>query len=351
MDLSTLFLQRDARSRSLSAENPRGEKGQGGRATAETSLHPPSAHAARELGPGWKLSPCLRVGAGETVILMDHDGPGVIRHLWWTLNAAFYRDAVIRMYWDDQSAPSVECPVGDFMACSWNARQRILALPVNVNPNGGMNCFLPMPFRRHARITLTNESAVELPAFYYTIDYTLEEVPDKALYFHARWRRSNPLPAGADFTILDGVKGRGHYVGVFMSWQQNNADWWGEGELKCFIDGDDRHPTICGTGTEDYFGGAWNFGKESFSAPFFGFQQVAGESERAGTRMTLYRFHVPDPIHFATDLRVTMQALGWRKEGRFLPLQDDIACVAYWYQTLPHVPFPPFPDRNAREIV
>ena len=351
MDLGTLFLQRDAKSRSLSAENPRGEKGRGGMATPETTLHPPSARAARELGPGWKLSPCLRVGPGETVTLMDHDGPGVIRHLWWTLDAAFYRDAVVRMYWDGQAAPSVECPVGDFMACSWNARQRILALPVNVNPYGGMNCFFPMPFRRHARITLTNESAAELPSFYYTIDYTLEEVPDKALCFHARWRRSNPLAAGTDFTILDGIKGRGHYVGVFMSWQQNSAGWWGEGELKCYLDGDGRYPTICGTGTEDYFGGAWNFGKEGFSAPFFGFQQVTGESERTGARMTLYRFHVPDPIHFASDLRVTMQALGWRKEGRFLPLQDDIACVAYWYQTLPHAPFPPLPDRNAREIV
>ncbi len=349
MDLGNLFLARDAESRSISAENLDGAKGKGGMATPETSLHPGAAQASRALGQGWKVQPCLRVRAGETVTLMDHAGPGVIRHLWWTLDTPFYRDAVLRMYWDGQAEPSVECPVGDFMACSWNARQDILALPINVNPDGGMNCFFPMPFRKHVRITLTNESPVELPSFYYSIDYTLEEVPAGALFFHARWRRSNPLPRGTDFTVLDGVKGRGHYVGAFLSWQQQDAGWWGEGEIKCFLDGDGRFPTICGTGTEDYFGGAWNFGKRNFSAPFFGFQQVSGRSEEAGARMTLYRFHALDPIHFKTDLRITMQALGWRKEG-YLPLGDDIACVAYWYQTLPHVPFPKLADRKAREI-
>jgi hypothetical protein len=195
-----------------------------------------------------------------------------------------------------------------------------------------------------------NDSPNELGGFFYTINYTLEAVAKDALYFHACWRRSNLLAYAKEYLILDGVKGKGQYVGTFMAWQQNNAGWWGEGEIKMFVDGDRDFPTICGTGTEDYFGGAWCFG-EDFSAPYLGFQQVIKKSGEAGARMTLYRFHIQDPVFFETDLKVTMQALGWRSEGRFLPLQDDISSVAYWYQTLPHAPLPPLPDRNGREIV
>ena len=150
--------------------------------------------------------------------------------------------------------------------------------------------------------------------------------------------------------MIDGIRGQGHYVGAFMSWQQNNDGWWGEGEIKMFIDGDDQYPTICGTGTEDYFGGAWSFQGE-YSAPFLGFYTVRGENMKVGARMTMYRFHVHDPVFFKSDLRVTIQALGWRAETRFLPLQDDIASVVYWYQTLPTAPFPDFPPRDLREII
>jgi hypothetical protein len=349
-NLANLFQKRTAVSRSLSAENFRGEKGQGGMATAATSLHPISAECARELGQGWKLSPCLKLSAGETVVLMDHDGPGLIRHIWVTLDPTYYRDVIVRMYWDGEATPSVACPLGDFMCCAWNLRQKINAVPINVNPSGGMNCFLPMPFRQHARITIENQAPADLGSFFYTINFTLEPVAHDALSFHAQWRRSNPLRYGTDFVMVDGIKGQGQYVGTFMAWQQNNAGWWGEGELKMFLDGDERFPTICGTGTEDYFGGAWGFG-DDYSAPYMGFQQVVKKSGEAGARMTLYRFHVHDPVFFAADLRVTMQALGWRSEGRFLPLQDDIAAVVYWYQTEPHTPFPALPDRNAREII
>ena len=181
-------------------------------------------------------------------------------------------------------------------------------------------------------------------------NYTLENVDGNALYFHSLWRRSNPLEYQKEYLILDEVKGQGQYVGTFMAWQQNNAGWWGEGEIKMFIDGDKDFPTICGTGTEDYFGGAWSF-HDDFSAPYLGFRQVVKKSGDVGARMTMYRFHVQDPVFFSKDLKVTMQALGWRSEGRFLPLQDDISSVAYWYQTLPHMPFPPLPDRNEREII
>jgi hypothetical protein len=344
INLSNIFLGRNAESRSLTAENPRGEKGKGAMAV------PGGEGPARELGQGWKVRPCIKLDAGETATLMDHAGPGVIRHMWFTFSEKFYRDVIIRIYWDGQEAPSVQAPLGDFLCNSWNSRQDILSQPINVNPSGGMNIYFPMPYKGHARITVENDSPNDLEWFYYTINYTLEEVPEEALYFHAHWQRTNPLPYGTDYLILDGVKGRGQYVGTFMAWQQNNAGWWGEGEIKMYLDGDQDFPTICGTGTEDYFGGAWAFG-DDFSAPYLGFLQVDKKSGEVGARMTMYRFHLHDPVFFLEDLKVTMQALSWRSEGRFLPLQDDIASVAYWYQTLPHNPHPPMPIRNLREII
>jgi hypothetical protein len=343
--LGNIYLARQAESRSISAENPTGEKGKGAMAD------PGGKGAARELGLGWKVRPCITLKAGETVTLMDNEGPGVIRHMWYTFSDKFYRSAIIRIYWDGEASPSVEAPLGDFLCNSWNCRQEILAEPINVNPKGGMNIYFPMPFRKNARITVENDSPNDLGGFFYTINYTLEPVVDDALYFHALWRRSNPLEYATEYLMIDGVEGQGQYVGTFMSWQQNAAGWWGEGEIKMFLDGDGEFPTICGTGTEDYFGGAWCFGAESFTAPYLGFQNVVKTSGEVGARMTLYRFHVHDPVFFKQDLKVKMQALGWRSEGRFLALQDDIASVVYWYQTLPHAPFPPLADANAREII
>jgi hypothetical protein len=361
--LSNLYRMRDCQSRSINAENPRGEKGGGARATFQTTLHEPSARAARELGPGWKLSPCIGIKAGETATLAEIEGAGVIRHIWATLEPKFHRDVILRMYWDDDPTPSVECPIGDFFCSSWKYPVNILSEPINVNPVGGLNCYFPMPFARRARITAQNDSPNDLRSFYYTVNYTLEACPPDALRFHAQWRRSNPVPYGELYTMIDGVRGRGQYVGTFMSWQQNNAIWWGEGEIQMFLDGDDSYPTICGTGTEDYFGGAWGFERkgysESFTAPYLGYQDIQPETSptftglniRAGSRFTLYRFHVHDPVFFHTDLRVQMQCIGWRSEGRYLPLQDDVASVVYWYQTLPHAALTALPDRNYREII
>ena len=350
INLSNVFQKRNAVSRSLSAENFGGEKGKGGMATAETSLHAPSAKCARELGQGWKLSPCLKLSAGQSVTIMDQAGPGVIRHIWVTLDTKYYRHLIVRIYWDGEATPSVESPIGDLFCAAWNLRQKINSLAINVNPSGGMNSFFPMPFRKQARVTIENQAPADLEHFFYTINYTLEPVTSDARYFHAQWRRSNPLQSGTDYVMIDGVKGQGQYVGTFMAWQQNNAGWWGEGEIKMFLDGDTTFPTICGTGTEDYFGGAWCFG-DDYSSPYMGFQQVVKKSGEVGARMTLYRFHLHDPVFFKSDLRVTMQALGWRSEGRYLPLQDDISSVVYWYQAEPHAPFPTLPDRNAREII
>ncbi|HZP11578.1 MAG TPA: glycoside hydrolase family 172 protein [Nevskiaceae bacterium] len=371
-DLANLYLRHDAESRSLSAENPTGEKGKGALALPDLSIKKASSGwPARELGQGWKVRPCIDIAPGATATLMDHEGPGVIRHIWITFNVKWSRSLVLRVYWDGQAEPSIACPLADFFCNAWDARQQINALPINVNSAGGMNSFLPMPFRKHARITVTNEGPDALDAFFYTINYTLEPVPERALYLHAHWRRSNPLPEGEEYVIVEGVRGDGHYVGTFMAWQQNTPGWWGEGEIKMYLDGDRDFPTICGTGTEDYFGGAWCFVTKAppleeimattppqfdrcettdYSAPFFGFQQVRGRNLFVGCRMTLYRFHVSDPVYFKRDLKVTMQALGWKSDFRYAQLKDDLASVAYWYQTLPHAPLPALQPLEARAV-
>jgi hypothetical protein len=259
------------------------------------------------------------------------------------------------MYWDEQEQPSVECPAPDFFACGWGPYVQINSIPVNVNPKSGFNCFWCMPFRKHCRITLENRSKDKI-ACYYQINYTLTPVPEDLAYFHAQFRRVNPLPYKEVYTIVDGIQGKGQYVGTYMARQVNNNGWWGEGEIKFYMDGDQEFPTIAGTGTEDYFGGSYNFDVEgeytAFSGPFLGMPQVLRPdgTYKANTRFGLYRWHVMDPIRFEKDLKVTIQALGWRSGGRYLPLQDDIASVAYWYQTLPTAPFPPLLDKDYLEI-
>ncbi len=347
------------KTRSVTAENVYGEKGRGG--MAEVSQTPqeevvkigqhwdgPNA-CARDLGRKWKVRPCITLPAGKVTPLMDVAGPGRIQHIWITVDAKFYRDLILRIYWDGEADPSVETPLGDFFCNGWKTRVNIMAIPINANPSGGFNCYFPMPFRTHARITIENRSPSSVGGFFYAVNYAQGSVGHEEVYFHAQFRRTNPLPYKQDYVILDGVRGQGHYVGTYLAWQQNNSGWWGEGEFKVFLDGDEEFPTICGTGTEDYFGGAWCFG-QNYTAPFLGYPLGSCDG-RPGNRHGMYRFHILDPIRFEQDIRVTMQAIGWRSEGRYLPLQDDIASVAYWYQTEPHVPFPPLGDRDALEVI
>jgi len=359
MGLGSIDRLSNAKTRVISAENVYGDKGRGGMAEVSATPQPevlkigqqwdgPNA-CARDLGQKWKVRPCITLPAGETTTIVDIDGPGYIQHIWITTDSGFYRDLILRVYWDGEEAPSVESPIGDFFCNGFNTRVNVLSLPINVNPSGGFNSYFPMPFRSHAKITVENRRPAKVEGFFYTVTLTETEVPDDAAYFHAQFRRTNPLPYGEDYTILDGIEGRGHYVGTYMAWQQNNMHWWGEGEIKFFMDGDAEFPTICGTGTEDYFGGAWCFG-QTYSAPFLGYPLGVSDS-KVGSRHGLYRFHIMDPIRFETDLRVTMQAIGWRSENRYLPLQDDIASVAYWYQTEPHNPFPALPDRDYLEVI
>jgi hypothetical protein len=190
----------------------------------------------------------------------------------------------------------------------------------------------------------------------------LTEVPDDCAYLHAQWRRSNPLPYAEVHTLLDGVRGKGHYVGTYIAWGVNNNGWWGEGEIKFYLDGDQAFPTICGTGTEDYFGGAWNFEHPKgeygiYSTPFLGLPQVIKPDGlyKSQQRFGMYRWHIKDPIRFEDDLRVTIQALSWRPTPgggrRYLPLQDDIASTVFWYQAEPHAPFPSLPDVDFLQVI
>ncbi|MFN8492288.1 MAG: glycoside hydrolase family 172 protein [Caldilineaceae bacterium] len=352
MNMGNLARLSQAETRSISPENFTGEKGKGGMATEGTG-----AECARDLGQGWKISPSIVIHAGETFELANIEGSGAIQQIWMT-PTGHWRYSILRIYWDDQEQPSVECPVGDFFACGWGKFAPLTSLAVCVNPGSAFNCYWEMPFRKRCRITMTNIGDEDM-RLYYQINYTLTEVPSELAYFHAQFRRTNPLPYKQDYVILDGVQGQGHYVGVYMAWGVNNTGWWGEGEIKFFMDGDRDWPTICGTGTEDYFCGSYNFeNKETkqyqeFTTPYAGLAQVIRPDGvyRSQTRFGLYRWHITDPIRFKQDLRVTIQALGWRSGHRYLPLQDDISSVAFWYQTLPTAPFPALPDRDYLEVI
>lgn len=353
MHLGNLARVSAARTRSISPENFSGAKGAGGMATSGTG-----ADCARDLGQSWKLSPSVKIAAGATFTLAQIEGSGAIQHIWLTPTGT-WRTSILRIYWDGQEQPSVECPLGDFFGSPWGEYAQISSLAVCVNPGSAFNCYWEMPFRSSCRMTVENMAPQEM-TLYYQVTYVETEILDDAAYFHAQFRRTNPLPYKSVYTLLEGVRGHGQYVGTAMAWGVNNRGWWGEGEIKFYLDGDDEWPTICGTGTEDYFCGSYNFdvGKEhggyrEFTTPYAGLPQVLRPDGlyRSQTRFAMYRWHIPDPIRFSSDLRVTIQALGWRSGHRYLPLQDDIASVAYWYQTLPTAPFPQLPDADGLEIV
>ncbi len=349
VDLSNLHRLSSAKSRSISPENFTGEKGQAGMATEGTGKN-----AARELGQSWKVSPSVHIKAHTTFTLADIKGPGSIQQIWMTPTGN-WRTSILRFYWDDESTPSIEVPVGDFFASGWGQYSQLSSLAVCVNPGSAFNCYWPMPFRKKARITLEN-LADEQMTLYYQVNYALAPVGRDAAYLHAQWRRENRLATKGTYTLLEGVKGRGHYVGTYLAWKVFSPGWWGEGEIKFFLDGDREFPTICGTGTEDYFCGSYNFdtkgpdGKNRytvFNTPYAGLSQVLPPDQvyQVGQKFGLYRWHLTDPIRFEKDLKVTIQALGWQEGGRYLPLEDDIASTSFWYQTEPHAPFPALPAR------
>ena len=348
-DLSKLT---NAKTRSISAENFTGEKGRGGMATEGTGKAP-----SGNLGKGWKISPSILMQPGEVFELANIQGQGAIKHIWMTESAEFNRGFVIRMYWDGSDIPSVEVPVGDFFAAAnHKTYTSVQSLAVCVNPRNGLNCYWEMPFYKGARITLENISDKEAYV-YYQIDYILTELPEGCGYFHAQFRRSNPLKYKEVHTILDDVKGKGQYVGTYMFWGVNNSNWWGEGEIKFYLDGDDEYPTICGTGTEDYFCGSYNFdpgnGYENFTGPYAGFAAFAPDGcYQSQQRFSMYRWHITDPVYFDEDIKITIQGLGWRNGfQRYLPLQDDISSVAFWYLDRICDNMPKLPEKDFLEII
>jgi len=350
LNLGNLCRLSHAKTRSISPENFTGEKGKGG-----MSVDGPAAKAARDLGQGWKVSPYVIIKPGETFVMAEISGSGAIQQIWMT-PAGNWRFPILRFYWDGEQEPSVEVPVGDFFACGWGKFAQVSSLPVCVNPGSGLNSYWVMPFRKSCRITMENLDEKEM-TLYYQVNYTLTDVPEDAAYFHAQFRRANPLPYKSVYTIVDGIKGWGQYVGTYMCWQANNTGWWGEGEIKFYMDGDKEFPTICGTGTEDYFCGSYGFtvnGKYNpYTTPHTGMPQVIlpDGQWQSQTRLALYRWHIMDPVRFEQDLRVTIQALGWRSGGRYLPLKDDISSVAFWYQKEPHAKFPKLPSKDELETI
>ena len=359
--LSNLALAKHRKSRAINAENPKGEKGKGGM-------------AASHLGLSRKGSPCLNdIASGQTVTLAEIEGPGAINHIWITVDAKttdadcfVLRDLVLRMYWDDEEEPSVESPLGDFFCCGFGRECNVNSMPIAVVPSRGLNCYFQMPFRKKARITLENQHVNPIPAFFYQVDYCLydEGLPEDIAYFHAQWRREKITQLQKDYVILDNVKGKGHYVGTYMALTTLERYWWGEGEVKFYIDGDEEYPTICGTGTEDYFGGSWSFAKQvdgktveqNYCTPYLGYPYYSSHDELIHNfyhnndvmpMRGFYRWHIQDPICFDEDLKVTIQQIGVGYRGLF-ERQDDVASVAYWYQAEPHNSFPELPGKEDR---
>lgn len=353
--LSELTQKKNIRSFSISPENLTGEKGKGGMATEGSA-----SYAARELGQGWKVNPYLLIQPGQRLTLADVKGQGAIKHFWITDNAKAGRQLILRIYFDGHARPAVEVPLTDFFASADIREYRQLtSLPICVNPRRAMNCYFEMPYFTGFRFELENLGPEEYRV-YYQIDCDEKRISPDSLYFHAQFRRVNPLPYMENYTILDNIHGKGHYIGTYLHWGVKSNGWWGEGEVKFYIDGDTDFPTICGTGTEDYFCGSYNFENMStkdsyapFCTPYAGLSQVIEPNRLYSSQMRfgMYRWHIPDPIRFKTKLKVTVQALGWRSGKRYLPLQDDIASVAYWYQSLPTKPFPQLPDRDYLEII
>ena len=333
--LDNLTVLSTDKTRSISAENPEGKRGFGG-----------------QEGGGRKGRPCISLPKGKKTTLADIKGPGVIQHIWITLpdrtedGPNVLRNLVLRMYWDGQKQPSVEAPLGDFFGQGFGLRHDVNSLMLLSNPNGGLNSYWPMPFAKSCKITVENQHFGPVGGFFYQIDYALrDELPKNTAYFHAQWRRENPTVKGVDHTILDAVKGPGHYVGTYFAWAPLERSWWGEGEIKFYMDGDKKFPTICGTGAEDYVCGAWCFGR-TYSTPFLGYTLYNSDQDNA-PQVSMYRWHVLDPIRFEKDLRVTIQQIG--HNGRHLyDRADDVSTVAYWYQTLPTGKFPKLGDAEFR---
>lgn len=346
------------KSRAITAENQTGAVGAGG----------------KELN-GRKGLPCLwNLKKDQVYTFAEIEGPGMIRHIWITVQDTGpqkLRNLILRMYWDGQETPSVEAPLSDFFGISHGRMRPFESMFQTTAEGRSFNCTFPMPFAKNARLTITNEMGEDAGMFFYQVDYTTgDEVTEETPYFHAQFRRVPKTTLQQDYVILDGVKGKGRFlgcnIGLVDRYHETNT-WWGEGEVKFYLDGDTDFPTICGTGSEDYALSGWGLGKYA--------NLEAGSALAGGKKyVSYYRFHGHDPIYFSEDLKVTVQQLGNDgsmeqpdPEGPFKPFieageylkerpggnyerVDDMCSTAYWYQTLPTEPFPALPDKALRTL-
>lgn len=334
------------------------------------------AGAAAQANNGRKGSPCIEhFMPGQRYTLLDAKGPGMVRRIWMTLppgNRNHMRNLIIRMCWDNQEFPSVEVPLGDFFGIAHGRQRHMVSKLVGMQDGKGMNCLIQMPFRERAVVTIENNSESEVTMLFYQIDFTIGDTlpnKDELGYFHAQFRRANPCNLKEDYVILDDVEGEGCYIGTVLGIREIYREpgaWWGEGEVKFYIDDDKKFPTICGTGAEDYVGNAW--GVSELTTPYQGSPVCDVENGYS----SLYRWHLKDPIYFHKNLKVTIQQLGagskrkaeeyfgeeagyYKAVGepedgdiKLFERADDYCSVAYWYQTLPARKFPTLPNRYER---
>lgn len=338
MNKSLFLLKNNYDSFSISPENPTGKKGSGGMANIPDSEK--ETHPARELGQTFKIRPFIIIKKGETVTLGEYSGEGIINHIWMTNTDVGSNKLVLRIYFDNSSYPSIDCPVSDFFFNGNNTVKYIDSCFISVCPGKGYNSYWQMPFKKQFKATITNYYEYDI-ILYYQIDFTCQPVDEKAGYFHALFKRKKKLELKKDYIILDKVSGKGVYVGTQLSYGSKYPGWWGEGEVKVFIDGDDKFPTYCGTGTEDYFGGAWNFEEfvnhtyVDFSHLYSGFHQT---HQNPIPRFSMYRIHNLDAIYFKKDIKVTVQSIGWKPNIQpmlFNVQDDDLSSVAYFYLDRP----------------
>jgi hypothetical protein len=323
------------KSRSISFENPTGEPGNGGK-------------TASGLGVGRKGFPAKNIVPGETVVLCDITGPGTIRHIWMTgsfnNDPVGIRSMVVRGYWEGQEHPSIECPLGDFMGSAHGKVNAYQSAVHSTGINSAFNIWLPMPFQKSGKLTLTNEGDRDITVFY-QVDYTTgDQHPDDLGRLHVCFLRENPTTLKTDFEILPKREGKGRYLGTVLGIRSFDEHWWGEGEIKIYMDGDTEFPTICGTGSEDYV--CLSYGMQQ--TPYL----YQGCSWNQKGYVSMYRWHLPDPIYWKKDCRITIQQIGYdrsRQDSTGTPLYeraDDWCCATFWYEPVPSAPLPPFPSHE-----